>query len=62
MPQFCFMVISKEIQEDQITIKVVQIPYQNMLKLRPVEPSKIIWIDPEINKNEQLKEMFNEAK
>lgn len=32
-----------------------------MLKLRPIEQSKIIWVDPEMNENEKLKELFEEA-
>jgi len=33
-----------------------------MLKLRPIEQSKIIWVDPDINQNPRLMELFNEAK
>lgn len=46
LPQFCFMVIAKEQKEDQITIKVLQMPHQNMLKLRQIQQSQIVWIDP----------------
>jgi len=37
MPQFCFMVVSKKQVDDEIVVKVVQVPNQDMLNIRKVE-------------------------
>ena len=37
MPQFCFFILSKKEEGSEITVKVAQVPNQNMLKLRRIE-------------------------
>ena len=50
LPQFCYMVISKSYDKENkvIKVKVTQVPYQEQLKLREIEQSQIIWIDPKV--------------
>ena len=59
LPEFCFMVVAKEQKEDQITIKVLQMPHQDMLKLRQIQQSQIIWIDPQYKMNKELTDEFD---
>jgi hypothetical protein len=56
-PFFCFLVVNIEQQEEEgvIYITIAEIPKQNYLTIKPVEMSRIIWVDnnvfsPENNK------------
>ena len=37
------------------TIRVVEIPHQNLLQIRQIEMSRIIWVDNNVHSKENLK-------
>ena len=57
LPFFCFQVLSVTYHKDTNTtiIKVIEIPYQNLLAIRPISLSRVIWIDPNVHNSENHK-------
>jgi len=51
LPSFQFIVLKKE--KNKITI--VEVPYQNQLETRMMSYSRIIWIDLDVNNDENKK-------